>query len=77
MFSYIYRMFACMHARSDLKDFAQKAHILSFFEKHKGKNLLYLSFIHAFEVNHTDRDSTPINFYRPITPYSSLSPKTS
>ena len=70
-------MYAWMHARSDLNDFAQKDHILSFFEKHKGMNLLTLSFIHALEVNHTDRDSTPINFYRPITPYSSLSPKTS
>ena len=70
-------MFAWMHARSDLNDFAQKDHILIFFVKHKGMNLLSLSFIQAFEVNHTDRDSTPINFYRPITPYSSLSPRTS
>ena len=70
-------MFAWMHARSDLNDFAHKNHILIFFEKNKCMNPLSLSFIHALEVNHTDRDSTPINFYRPITPYSSLSPRTS
>ena len=77
MFSYIYRMYAWMHARSDLNDLIQKDHILSFFEKHKGMKLLSLSFVHGLEVNHAERDSTPINFYRPITPYSSLSPRTS
>ena len=77
MFSYIYRMYAWMHARSDLNDLTQKDHILSFFKKHTGMKPLSLFLAHALEVNHAERDSTPINFYRPITPYSSLSPRTS
>ena len=70
-------MFAWMHARSDLNDFAQNDHIVCFFEKHKDMKFLSLFFVHALDVNHTGRDSTPINFYRTITPYSSLSPRTS
>ena len=70
-------MYAWIHARFDFHGVVQKDHIFCLLNRHRGINFLTLLSDHTLEVNYTDRVSTPINFYRPITPYSSLLPRSS